>query len=141
MDKVILVTGTFNIMHAGHVELFEFCSKLGKVVVGINSDKYLNEKYGKDKTIPLDKRVYVVKSCRYVDEVIAFSEDEPSNLIQKIRPDFYVKGPDYKGKTIPEDKILNLLGIKKIIQPSEKILNCSDLIENVSIKDFNFFNN
>ena len=128
-------------MHAGHVELFEFCSKLGKVIVGINSDKYLNEKYGPEKTVPLDKRVYVIKSCKYVDEVIAFSENEPSKLIERIKPDFYAKGPDYKDKKIPEDKILNLLGIKKIIQSADKILNCSDLIENVSIRDFNFFNN
>tara|TARA_R110001606_G_scaffold45770_4_gene118366 strand:+ start:11854 stop:12291 length:438 start_codon:yes stop_codon:yes gene_type:complete len=140
-SKIVLVTGTFNIMHPGHVRLLEFCSDFGKVVVGINSDKYLNSKYGKDKTITLADRVFVLKSCKYVDSVVAFSEDEPTNLIKKIKPDFYVKGPDYKNKVIPEDKILNLMGIKKIIQPNKKEYSSSELIKDVSLNDFTFFNN
>lgn len=140
-DKIVLVTGTFNLMHPGHVRLLEFCSKFGKVTVGINSDQYLIEKYGKDNTVPLKDRVFVLKSSKYVNEVVAFSEREPSELIKKIKPDFYVKGPDYKNKNIPEDRILNQLGIKKIIQPIEKEYNGSDLIKSVSVKDLSFFNN
>ena len=139
--KVVLVTGTFNIMHPGHVRLLEFCSNFGKVVVGINSDAFLHEKYGKDKTITLIDRVFVLKSCKYVDQVIAFNETEPSGLIQRVRPDFYVKGPDYKNQVIPEDQILNLMGIQKIIQPTEKEYSSSDLIKNISLGEFSFFNN
>lgn len=128
MDKIILTTGTFNLCHAGHVRLFEFCSKLGKVHVGINADPYLWKKYGKDKTIPLIDRVYVLKSCKYVDEVIVFTEDEPSKLISKIKPDLYVKGPDYAGKKIPEEKILKKLDIGLVIQPTNKEYNSSELI-------------
>ena len=141
MDKIVLVTGTFNIMHPGHVRLFEFCSQFGKVVVGINADDYLYEKYGRDNTIALQDRVFVLKSCKYIDRVIAFSETEPTELIKKVKPDFYVKGPDYKNKKIPEDEVLNLLGIKKIIQPAEKEYNGSSLVKVHSIKDLNFFNN
>jgi len=129
MQKTILTTGTFNLCHAGHVRLFEFCSQFGKVVVGINADPYLWKKYGKDKTIPLLDRVYVLKSCKFVDEVIVFTEDEPTNLISKIKPDLYIKGPDYFGKEIPEKQVLDRLNIKYAVQPALKEYNSSELIK------------
>lgn len=139
MDKIILTTGTFNLCHAGHIRLFEFCSQFGKVIVGINADPYLWEKYGKEKTIPLIDRVYVLKSCKYVDEVIVFTEKEPSNLIGRIKPDLYVKGPDYINKNIPEKDILNKLNIKLVIQPTEKEYNSSELI-NLYFKNSSYKN-
>ena len=58
----VLVTGTFNVMHAGHVELLEFASRFGRVTVGLNADSYLYSKYGEDKTVPLLNRAYVLSS-------------------------------------------------------------------------------
>tara|TARA_Y100001973_G_C5087360_1_gene275600 strand:- start:21 stop:452 length:432 start_codon:yes stop_codon:yes gene_type:complete len=129
MKKIILTTGTFNLCHAGHIRLFEFCSKFGNLTVGINADPYLWEKYGKDKTIPLVDRVYVLNACKFVSQVIVFTEKEPSKLIEKVKPDLYVKGPDYYGKEIPEKLILDKLNIKLAIQPAEKEYNSSELIE------------
>jgi D-beta-D-heptose 7-phosphate kinase/D-beta-D-heptose 1-phosphate adenosyltransferase len=140
MDKIILTTGTFNLCHAGHIRLFEFCSQFGKVVVGINADPYLWEKYGKDRTIPLIDRAYVLKSCKYVDEVIAFTENEPSKLIASVKPDLYVKGPDYNGKEIPEKTILNKLNIMLAIQPADKEYNSSELIQHYFNSSFNKLN-
>ena len=42
---IVLVNGTFNIVHAGHCELFEFASRYGDLIVGINSDRYVYDKY------------------------------------------------------------------------------------------------
>lgn len=139
MDKIILTTGTFNLCHAGHVRLFEFCAQFGKVVVGINADPYLWEKYGKENTIPLVDRVYVLKSCKYVDQVVVFTEKEPSKLIAQIKPDLYVKGPDYLGKEIPEKNILHSMNIMLAIQPTEKEYNSSELIKNYFNSSFNKF--
>ena len=140
MQKIILTTGTFNLCHAGHVRLFEFCAKFGKVVVGVNADPYLWEKYGKDKTVPLVDRVYVLKNCRFVDEVVVFTENEPTKLISKIKPDLYVKGPDYKDQSIPEKEILHKLNIMLCIQPSEKEYNSSELINQYMNSSYNKLN-
>ena len=134
----VLVTGTFNVLHAGHIRLLEFASRFGKVTVGINSDDFLYKKYGKDNTVKSIDRVYVLKSNIYVDNVFVFSEENPGALIQKLKPNFYIKGPDYKDVKIPEDKIVNLLGVKKIIQPIEKEYNSSDLIKTFDIKDLKY---
>ena len=128
MEKIVLVTGTFNICHSGHVRLLEFASRFGRVVVGINSDEYLWKKYGKNKTIKTSDRAYVLKSIRYVDEVVIFTEDHPGKLIEKVKPDFYVKGPDYKDVELPEEFSIHLVGCKLIIQNVEKENSTSKII-------------
>ena len=37
----------------------------------------------------------MLESCKYVDQVLFFSEDTPYNLIKRIKPDIVVKGGDY----------------------------------------------
>jgi rfaE bifunctional protein nucleotidyltransferase chain/domain len=127
MDNLVLTTGTFNIVHAGHIELFDFCSEFGKVCVGVNSDRYLLQKYG-SKAIPVEKRLKVLKSLKQIQEIYVFDEDTPISLIEKLQPDIYVKGPDYLNVKIPEIEILTKLNIKYLIPNSEKILSTSSII-------------
>lgn len=121
------MNGTFNIVHAGHCELFEFASRYGYLIVGTNSDRYVYAKY-KRKSIKEELRVKVLKSIKYIDEVIVFEEDNASNLLKKIKPNYYIKGPDYIGKTFPEQEICNKLGINIIYHKTNKILNSSKIL-------------
>lgn len=114
-------------MHAGHVELFEFASHYGKVTVGINGDEYMKIKYG-DKAIPLLNRAYVLQSCRYVDEVVFFNEPDPSQLILKLRPKYFVRGPDYAGVDLPELDALRAVGTTLIIHNAKKIHSSSAIV-------------
>jgi len=128
MEKVVLVTGTFNICHSGHVRLLEFASRFGKVTVGINSDEYLWGKYGKEKTIKTSDRAYVLKSIKYVEDVVIFTEEHPGKLIEKIKPDFYIKGPDYKDVELREEFSIHLSGCKLIIQNTVKENSTSKML-------------
>lgn len=131
-NNIVLVVGTFNITHAGHCRLLEYAAQFGKVTVGINSDDYLRKKYG-DKAVPLVQRAYVLQCNKFVDRVIVFREDEPSSLIYKIRPDVYVKGPDYSNVVLPEEQALKDLSVKVLIHQAKKIQNSSDLVETFEI--------
>ena len=42
--SIALVTGGFDPIHKGHIRMFKEASKLGKVIVGLNSDKWLERK-------------------------------------------------------------------------------------------------
>lgn len=126
-DPIVLTTGTFNIVHAGHINLFNYCSKLGKVIVGINNDNYLKHKY-KSKAISLENRLSVLYSLKQIDEIYVFDEPNPSNLIKNIKPDIYVKGPDYLNVKIPEEIILKQLNIKYLVCNEEKIISTSNII-------------
>ena len=127
----VLVTGTFNVMHAGHVELLEFASRFGKVIVGINADTYLHGKYGEKQTVPLINRAYVLSSCKFVHEVVVFTEDNPSALIEQLKPRVFVRGPDYAGVKLPEQDALDQVGAELIVHQTEKIHDASSLVESV----------
>lgn len=126
-NKIVLVTGTFNLLHRGHIELLAFASKFGYVVVGTNADWYLKEKYGA-KAVPLNDRVYCLKACRYVDEVQVFLEREPSKLIKQLKPDYYIKGPDYAGQELPEQLALDKTKAELIIHQAAKKYSSSKLM-------------
>lgn len=122
----VLVTGTFNVLHAGHCELLEYASQFGKVTVGLNGDDYQRKKYG-DNAMPLILRAYTVQSCRYVENVTFFHEDNPSELIKVLKPKVYVRGPDYRGLKLLEQEALDSINARLIICPGEKIANASAL--------------
>lgn len=132
----VLVTGTFNVLHAGHVELLEFASQHGSVTVGINSDAYLHGKYGEDKTVPMLNRAYVLQALRCVDEVVIFTQDDPSELIRQLRPRIFVRGPDYAGVELPEQDALDDIGAQLVVHCAEKIQNASTLVGIVSPSAF-----
>mgnify|MGYP001565126820 CR=1 FL=1 len=123
----VLVSGCFNVLHAGHCELLEFAAQYGRVTVGINGDEYLQKKYGKN-AIPLLNRAYVLRSCRYVDEVVFFNESNPSDLILRLRPKYFVRGPDYEGKALAEADALEATGTSLIIHNARKIHDSSQIV-------------
>ncbi len=113
--KTIFTNGCFDILHRGHYELLKYCSSLGRVIVGINSDSSVSDLKGPSRPFfKQEDRIFALKSCRYVDEVIVFNENTPYNLIKSISPDIIVKGGDYVaehvvGSDLAEVKIFNFI--------------------------------
>jgi D-beta-D-heptose 7-phosphate kinase/D-beta-D-heptose 1-phosphate adenosyltransferase len=113
----VWVNGTFDVLHRGHLELFEFASKLGKVRVGIDSDERVKKLKGDTRPINsfLDRK-YFLESLSFIDTVVEFNTDE--ELIRHIEnwePKYFVIGTDYYGKNIiGRDKAQNLVYFEKI---------------------------
>lgn len=97
-QKIVFTNGCFDILHAGHVSILEFCRAKGDVlVVGLNSDDSVRRLKG--PTRPVNKqqdRALVLAALESVSYVCVFDEDTPHNLIKAVRPDVLVKGGDYK---------------------------------------------
>ena len=84
METVVLVTGGFDPLHSGHLAYFRAAKKLGdKLIVGINSDSWLERKKGKN-FLPLSERYEIVSALKYVDNCILFN-DEDDTAIEAIR--------------------------------------------------------
>ena len=124
---IVLVNGTFNIVHAGHCELFEFASKYGDLIVGVNSDRYVYAKY-KEKGIKQEFRVKVLESIKYINKVILFEENNACRLLKELKPNYYIKGPDYLGKDFAEKQLCKDLSINIIYQDANKILSSSKIL-------------
>lgn len=124
--SVVLITGTFNLLHPGHVQLIEYGSTFGKVIVGINSQDYLVRKYG-DLAVAEEHRVYILNAIRWVSNVVVFPEEHPGYLIERLQPDYYVRGPDYADTILPEADHIARANTQLVIFPGNKIYNGSEL--------------
>lgn len=101
--KKIFVNGTFDIIHTGHLLLFEYAKSLGDyLIVAIDSDERVREKKGPTRPInSLWDRAFMLSNLYYVDEVRTFNSDEDlENLVKYYEPDIMVIGSDWKGKKV-----------------------------------------
>ena len=101
-DKVIFTNGCFDILHVGHITLFEFCRSLGAtVIVGLNTDASIKRLKGPSRPInSLEDRTKMLQSISYISKVIPFDEDTPIKLLEYIKPDYLVKGGDYTKESV-----------------------------------------
>ena len=100
----ILVTGCFDVLHAGHIRLLKFAAQMGHVIVGVNSDRRVNELKGPGRPI-VDEQTRLevaVSVAGYAAVGYIFDEDTASELIRKLTPDVWVKGMDYLGQEVEE---------------------------------------
>jgi D-beta-D-heptose 7-phosphate kinase/D-beta-D-heptose 1-phosphate adenosyltransferase len=96
-EPVVFANGCFDLLHPGHISLLEYCATIGYVIVGLNSDASVSRLKGPTRPIMnQDQRKYSLESCRFVDEVHIFDEDTPLELIKKLRPDYIVKGSEFR---------------------------------------------
>ena len=99
--KKVIVNGTFDLLHAGHVELLEFAKTQGDyLLVAIDSDRRVKELKGETRPINSQKdRTRVLEGLRSIDEVVTFDTD--SELLDYILTcQLMVKGSDYLNKLI-----------------------------------------
>ena len=101
MNRVI-VNGTFDVLHVGHIKLLEYAATFGPVLVLIDSDRRIKELKGPTRPINgLYERITLLRALKSVDEVEVFDSDlELETLIREYSPDIMVKGSDYIGQSI-----------------------------------------
>lgn len=122
--KKVLVTGNFNILHAGHLRLLKFAKECGeRLLVGVNSDKLA----GGSSYVHESLRLECVQNSNWVDE--AFLVDEPiESLIARLRPDAVVKGREHEARFNPELAALDEYGGKLLFSSGESVFSSIDLL-------------
>ena len=99
----IIVNGTFDILHRGHIELLNYAKSLGDwLLVCIDTDRRVKELKGEQRPINNQyDRQFMLQNLEAVDAVRFFDSAEELEEICKIyNPDVMVKGSDYKDKPI-----------------------------------------
>lgn len=97
--KTVLTYGTFDLFHIGHLNLLKRARDLGdKLIVAVSTDEF-NATKGKTTLMPFEHRVELVRSVRFVDEVIAESNwEQKISDVQNHQVDVFVMGSDWQGK-------------------------------------------
>jgi rfaE bifunctional protein nucleotidyltransferase chain/domain/rfaE bifunctional protein kinase chain/domain len=116
---VVATGGCFDLLHAGHVSLLQAARSLGDcLIVCLNSDASVRGLKGDGRPLNhIADRVSVLAALGCVDAVAVFSEDTPCALLDRIRPDVWVKGGDYDGRDLPEAAVLESWGATAVTVP------------------------
>jgi cytidyltransferase-like protein len=127
--KVVVVSGYFDPIHVGHLELMEKAKSLGdKLVVIVNNDKQVNMKRGKDPFMNQDDRKKLIESIKHVDEAF-ISVDEDRSVcasLRAIQPDIFANGGDRHQGEVPETSVCRELGIDMVDGQGQKIASSRD---------------
>ena len=92
--KKVLTVGVYDLLHKGHVELYRRAKGLGDylIVAAQDSDYILKYKPNAKVLNSTDDRKYMIKSIRYVDEVITYTDVD--EIVKNVDFDVFVTGPD-----------------------------------------------
>lgn len=129
--KVVAVSGYFNPMHVGHLEMMERAKKLGDyLVVILNSDYQVGLK-GRVPFMPEKDRKRIVEAIRYVDEVFPSIDKDLSicKSLRQVKPDIFANGGDRHQGEVPETSVCKELGIRMVDEMGKKIRSSSILIQ------------
>lgn len=90
----VLTVGVYDLLHKGHVELYRRAKGLGDylIVAAQDSDSILKYKPNAKVLNSTEDRKYMIKSIRYVDEVITYTDVD--KIVQEVDFDVFVTGPD-----------------------------------------------
>ena len=141
-EKAVIVSGYFNPLHKGHLDLFKKAKSLGdKLWVIVNSD-FQRELKGSKSFMDENERLIIIQSIKYVDYALISNDRDKTQCytLQQFHDMFshkydlaFANGGDQNNDTISEREVCEKLGIELLDGLGDKIQSSSWLL-NHSIK-------
>ena len=123
-SKKVLVSGSFNILHPGHLRLLRYAKECGEwLTVALYSDEFL----GSAAHLSQKDRYEGVISNMWVDEVVIV-ENSLIDVLLKIKPDLVVKGKEHEGIFNIEKEVVESYGGKLIFSSGNNIFSSLELL-------------
>ena len=144
--KTVLASGTFDLLHLGHVRFLEEAKKAGgknaELIVIVARDSTVKQRKGKTPVMPEDQRRALVESLKVVDEaILGWEEFSIDKVIEVINPDIIAVGHDQHGienevqKATKEKNVA--IEVAKIGRFGKRELDSSSKIVRKIIESFN----
>lgn len=140
-ERAIIVSGYFNPLHRGHLELFKNAkNQADKLWVIVNSD-FQRELKGSTPFMDDTERLEIIKAIKYVDYALISNDRDSTQryTLQQFHEMFsdryhliFANGGDQTNDTIPEREICEELGIELMDGLGEKVQSSSWLLGNVN---------
>ena len=114
----VLVSGCYDLLHAGHITFFETAAQYGDVYVCVGADDNIRRLKNHDPMFNQEERVYMVGACRYVTHARVSSGNgmldfEPDMI--ELKPDYFVVNED--GVTDGKRTLCEKHGVELIVLP------------------------
>lgn len=111
--SIVLCHGAFDLVHMGHLIHFEDARALGDIlVVTITADRHISKK--RSVSFSEEYRARQLAALEIVDYVAIVDEPSAVTPIERLRPNVYVKGPEYA--SLVHDKTANIFREKALVE-------------------------
>lgn len=133
-SKIIIVSGYFNPIHKGHLELFTQAKAKGHLLLVIVNSDHQRALKGSKEFQKEDERLFIVQHIKEVDfTILSIDQDRTvCKTIEMIYKQFgnshklfFANGGDQNNICIPERSICQTLGIELIDGLGEKVQSSS----------------
>lgn len=112
-QKVVFVSGCFDLLHSGHIAFLNCAAKQGRLIVSLGSDATILDLKGRPAVTNERERLYMIESLECVSEafistgkgILDFSSD-----LERIKPDQFIVNAD--GDIPAKRKLCESLGIE-----------------------------
>jgi D-beta-D-heptose 7-phosphate kinase/D-beta-D-heptose 1-phosphate adenosyltransferase len=129
--RIVFTNGCFDIIHTGHVNYLRFARSQGDVlIVGVNDDDSVRRLKGPERPVnTMADRMEVLAAMEMVDAVVAFAEDTPANIVERVTPDVLVKGEDWADKGVVGREWVEKHGGRVVLAPLVAGRSTTDVLE------------
>jgi FAD synthetase len=112
----VMATGTFDLLHMGHIFYLREAKKLGDTLVVVVATDSTVRKLKHDPITPQEIRVNLIKELKMVDEAYLGHEDDMYTIVEEIKPDIIALGFDqiYNDATIKNELKKRKLNVKVV---------------------------
>jgi rfaE bifunctional protein nucleotidyltransferase chain/domain len=131
--KIGFTCGTFDLLHAGHVDYLQTARTLCDcLIVAVNSDESVRSY--KNPLRPIVKqefRMNVIAALRCVDAVTLMTDTRPASLIELLHPDVYIKGGDYAVSQLKSAPLVESYGGSCVVIPVNHEISTSAIVKRI----------
>jgi FAD synthetase len=115
----VMATGTFDLLHMGHIYYLREAKKLGDILVVVVATDSTVQKLKHDPITLQESRVNLIKELKMVDEVYLGHDDDMYKIVQEIKPDIIALGFDqiHNDTTIKNELKKRKLNVKVVRLP------------------------
>jgi FAD synthetase len=90
----VMATGTFDLLHMGHIFFLKEAKKLGDTLIVVVATDSTVRNLKHEPVTPQDIRLSLIKELKVVDEAYLGSEDDMYKIVQQVKPDIIALGFD-----------------------------------------------
>lgn len=133
-QKVVVFTnGCFDLIHGGHIDLFQRAKGLGDVlIVAVNDDASVKKIKGSSRPIfPLSERLEILEAIQFIDYLLPFSEETPHRVISTLLPDVLIKGGDWKLEEVIGRQEVEGAGGRVVLVSFRRVQSTSRLLSKI----------
>ena len=120
----VLVAGTFDILHPGHIHLLREAWRRGRVHVIVARDANVRRMKGREPIVPEHQRLAVVSAVRYVAEARLGDEKDMLKPIEELKPDVILLGPDQWPDENRLEEVLRRRGVEAKVERLPERIEC-----------------